>query len=151
MHTKSQEEKSSENPTPRKVSRTPFSLKLEQFVATKLQHIENQLQEFRIACIRELQDIRQSQVIVYYSAESLVRRDAKRFYEVLTTLEDVKNLDLFLMSPGGLSDPAFKMARLCQELVGEGRFSVLIPSYAKSAATILALGADGPSLGTGAN
>ena len=81
-------------------------------------------------------------MVVYYSLESLQRRDAERFFEVLTTLKDVKNLDLFLLSPGGLTDPAFKIARLCQELVGEGRFSVLIPLYAKSAATILALGAD---------
>jgi ClpP class serine protease len=117
-------------------------MKLEQFVAANPQNLENHLKPLRKERIRRLQDIRQSQLIVYYSLQPLNRRDAELFYEVLTTLRDVRNLELFLLSPGGFADSAFKMARLCQRIVGEGRFSVLIPYYAKSAATILALGAD---------
>lgn len=144
MPTKPQEEM---DPPSKKSSssssyRQPFFIKLAKFVAENPQNVENKLKQLRKERIRRLQDMRQSQLIVYYSLDSLDRRDVERFYEVLTTLENVKNLDLFLSSPGGLSDPAFKMAYLCQECVGEGRFSVLIPHYAKSAATILALGAD---------
>jgi ClpP class serine protease len=128
----------------------PFFIQLKRFVAENPQNVENQLKQLRTDRLLRLQELRQSQLIVYYSLESLTRRDAELFYEALTTLADVKNLDLFLLSPGGLSDPAFKMAYLCQECVGEangtlpseGRFSVLIPYYAKSAATILTLGAD---------
>ena len=45
------------------------------------------------------------------------------------------------MSLGGLAEPAYKIARLFQNY-SEEKFSVLIPYYAKSAATILSLGAD---------
>ena len=120
----------------------PFFIKLEKIVAANPQNVEKELQQLRKQRIRQLQELRQSQLIVYYSLESVTRRDAELFYEALRTLEDVENLDLFLLSLGGLSDAAFKMAYLCQECVGEGRFSVLIPYYAKSAATLLTLGAD---------
>ncbi len=79
----------------------PFFIKLEQFVAARPQNVENVLKQLRKERIRRLQDMRQSQLIVYYSLESLVRRDAERFFEVLTMLKDVKNLDLLLLSPGG--------------------------------------------------
>ncbi len=81
----------------------------------------------------------------------LDQTDAQQFYEILDLYSPkIKNIDLFILSPGGFSDPAFKIARLCQDYTQDGgRFSVLIPYYAKSAATILALGADeiimGPS------
>lgn len=132
--------------SPKKVStpssRKPFFVELKQLLAAGPQDIEKALQPLRTERIQQLQQLRQSQLIVYYSLEPLGREDAENFYEVLSTLEDVTNLDLFLFSPGGFSDPAFKMARLCQDVTRKGRFSVLIPLYAKSAATILALGAD---------
>jgi len=73
-------------------SRQPFFIKLKQIVAANPQNVEKQLQQLRQERIRQLQDMRQSQLIVYYSWESLTRRDAELFYEALTTLEDVKNL-----------------------------------------------------------
>ena len=47
---------------------------------------------------------------------------------------------MVLESPGGFAPDAFNIARiLCRHA---GSFTVVIPSYAKSAATLLALGAE---------
>lgn len=45
---------------------------------------------------------------------------------------------LLVDSPGGLAEVAYRMARILQR---DGGFTVVIPRYAKSAATLLALGA----------
>lgn len=55
--------------------------------------------------------------------------------------EPTERLDLFLLSPGGFADAGHKMATLCRAQA-IGSFGVLIPYYAKSAATLLCLGAD---------
>jgi hypothetical protein len=49
-------------------------------------------------------------------------------------------LDLWLDSPGGSADAAFKLVLLFQSRAS--KFRVIVPDYAKSAATLLALGAD---------
>ncbi len=52
----------------------------------------------------------------------------------------IKKLDLFLQSPGGILEAAYKFFRICRDYCDE--FSVIIPLSAKSASTIIALGAD---------
>lgn len=48
------------------------------------------------------------------------------------------NVALLIDSPGGLADVAYRIARIFQR---SGGFTVVIPRYAKSAATLLSLGA----------
>lgn len=122
----------------------PFFVEIDRLRQQERRNVETHLQVLRKERIRELQRLRgDSRLIVYYSLDPLGFYDAQHFYEVLVSLGDIENLDLFLLSPGGLPDPAFKIARLCQEATdGRGKFGVLIPYYAKSAATMLALGAD---------
>jgi ClpP class serine protease len=120
----------------------PFFIEIDRLRQQERRNVEAQLEVIRKERIRELQRLRgNSKLLVYYSFSLLDFADAQHFYEMLVSLGDVDNLDLFLLSPGGFSDPGFKIARLCQE-VATGKFSVLIPYYAKSAATMLALGAD---------
>ncbi len=126
----------------------PFFIEIDRLRQQERRNVEAQLEVIRKERIRELQRLRgNSKLIVYYSFELLDFTDAQYFYEMLVSLGDIDNLDLFLLSPGGFSDPAFKIARLCQEVTKGGKFSVLIPYYAKSAATMLALGADELVLG----
>lgn len=114
-------------------------------------NVEQELRNLRHGRIKKLEELRKSKIIIYYSWDMLDHADAQQFYEILDLYSPkIENIDLFILSPGGFSDPAFKIARLFQEYTqNRGRFSVLIPYYAKSAATILALGADeivmGPS------
>ncbi|RKX99112.1 MAG: peptidase [Spirochaetes bacterium] len=51
-----------------------------------------------------------------------------------------KRLDLFLNSTGGSIDAAYKIVKVCREYAEE--FNVIVPLMAKSAATLICLGAD---------
>jgi ClpP class serine protease len=129
------------NKQPAKGGDTPFSMKLLNH-RSNLQRQYLQLQErYRKGFITRIEEMRQSTVVVFYSPGLLVPEDFQKLHDVLIQTGKVKNLDLFLLNPGGYAGPAFKISRLCQDLAEE-KFSVLIPYYAKSAASILALGAD---------
>lgn len=52
-----------------------------------------------------------------------------------------KNVLLILLSPGGSIEPAYQMSKVCKAFAHE-RFVVAVPRQAKSAATLLAIGAD---------
>ena len=102
---------------------------------------ENSRHNARIERIKAIQSARKSKVIVYYSVDTLSYNDAEILFDLLQSVDKQKRLDLFLLSPGGLADPAFKMACLCRDFA-EDNFGVIIPHYAKSAATLLCLGSD---------
>jgi hypothetical protein len=94
--------------------------------------------------LQKLEELRKSKLIVYYSLDLIHDLDAQYFYEIISRYPKVDHIDLVLFGPGGFVDPAFKIARLCQQMTSQEnqRFSVLVPYIAKSALTILALGAD---------
>lgn len=119
----------------------PFFLQLEQDRAALQQSFEATRTGARKERIKKLQDARNSRVVVYYSIGMLSDRHAELLQDVLSMRAPGDNLDLFLLSPGGYSDAAFKMVALCRSYARR-RFSVIIPYYAKSAATLLSLGAD---------
>jgi hypothetical protein len=52
-----------------------------------------------------------------------------------------KNVLLFLLTRGGSIEPAYQMSKLCKSFARE-RFVVVVPRQAKSAGTLLAIGAD---------
>jgi len=52
-----------------------------------------------------------------------------------------KNVCLVLLSRGGSIEPAYQISKLCKQW-SASKFVVAIPRYAKSAATLIALGAD---------
>lgn len=63
-----------------------------------------------------------------------------RFFNVRSHIARGKPVGLLIDSPGGDARAAYKIARLFQRRATE--FSVLIPKYAKSAATLIALAAN---------
>lgn len=57
--------------------------------------------------------------------------------------DDIDIIDLIIHSPGGDGNTAEKIVDMCRAYVkAEGKFRVIIPNKAKSAATLIALGAD---------
>ena len=52
-----------------------------------------------------------------------------------------KDVVLFLLSPGGAGEPAYQISKLCKSFA-KSIFKVVVPRFAKSAATLLAIGAD---------
>ncbi len=102
---------------------------------------ENSRRNARVERIKAIQGFRESKVIVYYSIDTLTGNDAEILFDLLQSVGKQKKLDLFLLSPGGYVDPAFKMAKMCRDFAEE-KFGIIIPHYAKSAATLLCLGSD---------
>ena len=79
-------------------------------------------------------------VIVHIADASLSSSDIPVLGNVLLQIGDVKTLNLVLQSPGGDGTVVEKFVSLCR--LQCKKFRVIIPNEAKSAATLIALGAD---------
>lgn len=73
------------------------------------------------------------------------RGDAKGFEDVLSST-DRKKGDLLINSRGGMPNAAEKILMMCRNYFSES-FEVIVPDYAKSAATMIAIGADKINMG----
>lgn len=119
----------------------PYSSILERQKIQSKAAFESRRRKDRVERIKAIQGLRNSKVVVYYSVDTLTGDHAEILFDLLETVRKQTRLDLFLLSPGGFADPAFKMAALCRDFA-EDSFAVIIPHYAKSAATLLCLGSD---------
>ncbi len=119
----------------------PFKVRLDRMRADAQNQMFAQLEYDRKSRIKKIEELRSSKVLVYYSALPLVSKDFETIFDCVSSLGKQDNLDLYVFSRGGLINPAYKIARLFQDY-SNSKFSVLIPYFAKSAATILSLGAD---------
>ena len=83
-------------------------------------------------------------VICYIAGEStdIHRNDVLGFADLLCRIPPGGNVDLVLHSLGGDPDAADKLAKMVRKRVGESELRVVVPDYAKSAATLIALEAD---------
>lgn len=132
---------------PPKLPEIPITLVLAQEKLEWDEKFQNQRANMRLQLISALQVKRKSTVLAYFSESTLDYEDADLINDLLSNLGHIKKLDLFLQSPGGIIDAAYKIVCLCREYCDS--FGVLVPYRAKSAATLIALGADeilmGPS------
>ncbi len=83
-------------------------------------------------------------IICYVSGNScsIDRDDTIGFADLLHNVPMGSDLDLLLHTGGGDIDAAEKIISLVRRRVGEGKLRVVIPDFAKSAGTLMALGAD---------
>lgn len=112
----------------------------------------------RLDLIRKIESKRGSRVIVYMTSTRDGLDDYMSFDDIriiehhLNAIftKGVKKLDLVLYTPGGISVVPSAIVSLIREYLGpKGEFSVLIPSMAMSAGTIISLGADEIVMGPG--
>jgi ATP-dependent protease ClpP protease subunit len=98
----------------------------------------------RQALMKSIEDEWSCRLICYVSgkAATIDRDDIVGFVEMLHNIEPETNIDLLLHTRGGDVDAAEKMMTLVQATVGAGKFRVIIPDFAKSAGTLMVLGAD---------
>jgi hypothetical protein len=84
-----------------------------------------------------------TRVAVYWSRidRPLTRGDVFPFANMLKSVGEVDKLDLVIVSPGGDGTAAETILHLCRKYC-LNQFRVVIPAFAKSAATLIALGAD---------
>jgi hypothetical protein len=98
----------------------------------------------RQALIKSIEEQLGPRLICYVSGRdaTIDRDDVAGFMEILHNIPPEANVDLFLHTGGGDVDAAEKLMALVQATVGGGQLRVIIPDFAKSAGTLMILGAD---------
>jgi len=108
--------------------------------------IDTNSAQHRQEIIRKIQKILKAKLITYvanpnHPVSIIMREDAVLFEDLLRSVSDSKKAYLMLNSPGGDPNAAEKLLLMCRERFTEG-FYVIVPNYAKSAATLICLGSD---------
>jgi len=118
-------------PAPKAPSRTP------------LYEAMNAARYARQALIREIEASTGRTLICYVSPTSQIHRiDVVGMVDLLHNVTPGTAVDLLLHSPGGDIDAAEKLITLIRKRVGDASLRVIVPDFAKSAATLIALGGD---------
>jgi ATP-dependent protease ClpP protease subunit len=114
-------------------SKTPM------FTAMHAQRYQRQL------LIRQLESDTKRKLLCFVSghAGQVSRDDTAGFVDMLHNVSSGEPVDLLLHTPGGDIDAAEKLITLLRTTVGEGgSLRVIVPDFAKSAGTLMALGAN---------
>ena len=129
------EKKTEKNPPA--PSRAPYS-KTPMFAAVHA--IRYQRQQL----IREIQDERRTALLCYVGGlgTSVGREDAVFFGDLLHNVPRGTPIDLLLHTGGGDIDAAEKLMSMLSDAAGTAPLCVIVPDYAKSAGTLMALGAN---------
>ena len=88
-------------------------------------------------------------LLFFYTDESIGSEDADEIYKALQRIKPSQRKDvlLVLVSNGGYVVPAYQISKLCREWARD-KFIVAVPRHAKSAATLICLGADVVHMGS---
>ena len=90
--------------------------------------------------IKRIEDVRKSPLLVLVSSHMLDDRVAFELNNILRSIGKINSVDVLLESKGGNIDMAYKILTLLESYVGQ--VTVVVPFFAKSAATLISLGAD---------
>lgn len=80
-------------------------------------------------------------IFLFDKYEAIQNTHSNNIYKAITQKPFEKNILMFLLSDGGKIEPAYLISKACKRLSNE-KFVVLIPRRAKSAATLISLGAN---------
>jgi hypothetical protein len=111
---------------------------------TPLYQASNAPRYQRQAEIKAIQDKTGRLLICYVAGRqaAIERDDVIAFVDLLHNIKPNCDLDLLLHTSGGDIDAAEKVNSIIRAKVGTGTLRVVVPDYAKSAGTLIALGAD---------
>lgn len=101
----------------------------------------------RVDLYQSLEDEIGTPVVAYFAAfdhrGSMIQDDdASMLQDVLQASGIKGDFTLMISSPGGFPESAERFVSVCRAFADGGKFSVLVPGLAKSAATMIAFGAD---------
>ncbi|MBN9605804.1 MAG: ATP-dependent Clp protease proteolytic subunit [Actinomycetales bacterium] len=97
----------------------------------------------RQSLIKEIEDTSGATLLCYVSAHRQIdRTDTVAMVDLLHNVAPATPIDLLLHSPGGDIDASEKLITLIRNRAGTATVRVIVPDYAKSAATLIALGAN---------
>ena len=107
---------------------------------------DSNLYKHRQPIIKRVQENLNAKLIVYTSSPShpfpsIMIQDVPLFEDLLRSVSGVEEGYLMINCPGGDPNAAEKLLMMCRERFTKS-FSVIVPDYAKSAATMIALGSD---------
>jgi ClpP class serine protease len=99
---------------------------------------------FRQALIKDIEKRCGCSLICYVAGKSALidSGDTLGFVDLLHYVEKGKPLSFLLHSGGGDMDAAEKLISMVRATVGDGQLKVIVPDFAKSAGTLMALGAN---------
>lgn len=112
------------------ISKSGSSEKLEKAINEEISNI-----------IKENSALDNYSVIFLYDYNQINRLHASSIYKHLASLKEQQDIFLILKSPGGEVEPAYLISKMCNRYK-KNKFIIGVPAEAKSAATLLALGAD---------
>jgi len=104
----------------------------------------------RQAAISAIEEKTERTLIIYEANlrsdhSSLEEEDIQPFGDLLARIDQGAKIDLLLHSPGGNIEAAEKIIYMCRKVASE--FRLVVPEYAKSAATLIALASDAVIMG----
>lgn len=92
--------------------------------------------------IGSYKDLKNYEVLFLFDTDSIGTYHSDRLYSAARSLKGKKkDILLIVDSPGGRIEPAYLISKTLKRIAAE-RFSVAVPRSAKSAATLISLGAD---------
>lgn len=111
---------------------------------TPMYQAMNALRYQRQSLIKQIQADTKRRLLCFVcgSATLIERDDTLGFMEILHNVRRGESIDLLLHTRGGDIDAAEKLISLLHRRVGEGTLRVVVPDYAKSAGTLMSLGAN---------
>ena len=98
----------------------------------------------RQAVIKKIQDCTGRTLICFVSGNKCVidDDDIMPFVDLLHNVQPNHDVDLLLHTKGGGVDAAEKLMGMLRSLVGTAKLRIIVPDFAKSAGTLMVLGAD---------
>lgn len=113
-------------------------------VKTPMYEAMNAERYMRQAKIKQIQESSGTRLLCYVagSVAPITRDDVVGVIEMLHNVPRDSNIDFMLHTGGGDIDAAEKIVSILRTTVGKGRLRVIVPDFAKSAGTLIALAAD---------
>ena len=123
---------------------TVFESAVPQVPKTPLFQANSAARYQRQTSIKKIQARTNRLLICYVSgSESVIdASDTMPFVDLLHNVPPTRDLDLLLHTAGGSIDTAEKLIRMMKSKVGTAEFRIIVPDFAKSAGTLMVLGAD---------
>lgn len=87
------------------------------------------------------------ELIVLYDDTTMLKSDADKIYDAVTTFSKKKGVLMILLSNGGVASSAYLIGKLCREY-SNNKFVITVPRQAKSAATLLCCAANEIHMGS---
>ena len=117
-------------------------------------------EQYRLDLIRDIESRRGSKLICYITSDRLGLpgpiwwpdvRVIERHVAALAASKQTKKLDFLIYTPGGDALAPWSLVSMIREYLGSRPFSVLIPSMAMSAGTMISIGSDEIVMSPGAH